>query len=290
VLRAPATPRRRLLKLGVPALAALAVTGSAVAATLPEQPKEPVQAISMAAPAPRVESTPVPVRVQPISRAAERVRLVEKPPEVTGHLFAVSAVNIRLHPTDDSRRTGSLAWAEKVPVSGETRGAWVEVVVDEESRWVHGDFLTETKPKPEPEPAPEAEISQPSSSAPAPTGLSSAVCATGSDVESGLASTAVAVHRAVCAAFPGISSYGGLRAGDDGDHGSGQALDIMISGDAGWEVAEYVRANAGELGVSYIIYSQRIWSADQAGAGWRWMEDRGSTTANHYDHVHVSVY
>jgi hypothetical protein len=100
----------------------------------------------------------------------------------------------------------------------------------------------------------------------------------------------VAVHRAVCAAFPDIASYGGLRAGDDGDHGSGQALDIMISGDAGWEVAEYVRANAGELGVSYIIYSQRIWSADQAGAGWRWMEDRGSTTANHYDHVHVSVY
>jgi hypothetical protein len=24
--------------------------------------------------------------------------------------------------------------------------------------------------------------------------------------------------------------------------------------------------------------------------GWRWMEDRGSTTANHYDHVHVTVY
>ncbi|MDQ1640746.1 MAG: hypothetical protein QOJ90_97, partial [Actinomycetota bacterium] len=24
--------------------------------------------------------------------------------------------------------------------------------------------------------------------------------------------------------------------------------------------------------------------------GWRPMADRGSTTANHYDHVHVSVY
>jgi len=24
--------------------------------------------------------------------------------------------------------------------------------------------------------------------------------------------------------------------------------------------------------------------------GWRLMPDRGSTTANHYDHVHVSVY
>jgi hypothetical protein len=27
----------------------------------------------------------------------------------------------------------------------------------------------------------------------------------------------------------------------------------------------------------------------RASEGWRYMEDRGSTTANHYDHVHVST-
>ena len=27
-----------------------------------------------------------------------------------------------------------------------------------------------------------------------------------------------------------------------------------------------------------------------SGEGWRGMSDRGSTTANHYDHVHVTVY
>jgi hypothetical protein len=64
----------------------------------------------------------------------------------------------------------------------------------------------------------------------------------------------------------------------------------MISGDAGWEVAEFVRANAGDLGVSEVIYAQKIWTVERSSEGWRYMEDRGSTTANHYDHVHVSVY
>ena len=55
-------------------------------------------------------------------------------------------------------------------------------------------------------------------------------------------------------------------------------------------IAEFVRANASSLGVSYIIYSQKIWSVDRAGEGWRYMSSRGSATADHYDHVHVSVY
>ena len=64
----------------------------------------------------------------------------------------------------------------------------------------------------------------------------------------------------------------------------------MISGEAGWAVANWVRAHAGELGVSEVLYSQRIWSRLRAGEGWRPFSDRGSSTANHYDHVHVSVY
>ena len=44
-----------------------------------------------------------------------------------------------------------------------------------------------------------------------------------------------------------------------------------------------------ELGVIYVIYSQHIWSVERGGEGWRGMSDRGSTTPNHYDHVHVSV-
>ncbi|MFC7586838.1 hypothetical protein ACFQYP_26215 [Nonomuraea antimicrobica] len=46
--------------------------------------------------------------------------------------------------------------------------------------------------------------------------------------------------------------------------------------------------NAKRLGIMYVIYRQRIWHV-RTGA-WRTMSDRGGTTANHYDHPHVSVY
>ena len=98
----------------------------------------------------------------------------------------------------------------------------------------------------------------------------------------------VKVHEAVCAAFPDITTYGTFRG--DGEHSQGLAVDIMVSGARGYEVRDFVRAHYAELGVNYIIYSQQIWSVDRGGEGWRAMSDRGSTTANHYDHVHVTTY
>ena len=38
----------------------------------------------------------------------------------------------------------------------------------------------------------------------------------------------------------------------------------------------------------YIIWQQRYYDI-RTGGGWRMMSDRGGATANHYDHVHVSV-
>lgn len=290
VLRAVVPPVRSLRRVAVAVALTTAVVGGGVAAALPDQaPARSVSAISMAVP--EVRTSAVPVRVAPISRSEERVRLEPKPPEVTGHLFATAAVNIRALPSNDSRRVGTLAWAEKVPVSGDRRGEWTEVVVDKQSRWVHSGYLAEKKPRPAPEPKPQAESEPAPAAAPAPvaTGLSTAPCPAGSSVESGLVANAVAVHRAVCAAFPQVSSYGGVR-DDSGEHGTGQALDVMISGATGWEIAEFVRANAGDLGVSEVLYAQQIWTVERSSEGWRYMEDRGSSTANHYDHVHVTVY
>ena len=42
--------------------------------------------------------------------------------------------------------------------------------------------------------------------------------------------------------------------------------------------------------MSEVLYSQKIWTVQRSSEGWRSFSDRGSTTANHYDHVHVSVY
>ena len=73
-----------------------------------------------------------------------------------------------------------------------------------------------------------------------------------------------------------------------------RALDILVSdvygrvpsddnalGDA---VAELVLAHQESGGIMYVIWRQRY----NDGSGWDPMEDRGSITQNHYDHVHVS--
>jgi hypothetical protein len=200
--------------------------------------------------------------------------------------------------------------AEKLPVTGRSRGEWDEVIHAGRAFWVAGDYLARNKPEPE---QPEQSADQPEQSEPkeqsveqaseqepvtepetepesavAPGGVSTAPCASASSIESGITSAAVTVYRTVCARFPTIGSYGGWRG--DGEHSSGRAIDVMVSGDLGWQVAEFLRANSSSLGLYDIIYSQRIWTQDRSSEGWRYISDRGSTTANHYDHVHVQVY
>lgn len=74
------------------------------------------------------------------------------------------------------------------------------------------------------------------------------------------------------------------------DHPKGLALDFMVGTDRtkGDQIAAFVQQNADALNVTYIIWKQHIWNITRASEGWRAMPDRGSVTANHYDHVHVS--
>ncbi len=85
----------------------------------------------------------------------------------------------------------------------------------------------------------------------------------------------------------GVTNIGGLRPGDPRDHGKGLALDVMvpISSALGDSIANWAIANSGDLNIKYVIWKQHIW---MPGRAWKKMEDRGSTTANHYDHVHLS--
>jgi hypothetical protein len=94
----------------------------------------------------------------------------------------------------------------------------------------------------------------------------------------------------------GIVTVGGYResARDPNGHPSGLALDFMTNDIAdgratGDRLAQYLIDNADRLGVDYIIWWQQIWSADRADEGWRAMEDRGSDTENHFDHVHLNI-
>ncbi|TYB63160.1 hypothetical protein FXF51_23475 [Nonomuraea sp. PA05] len=115
----------------------------------------------------------------------------------------------------------------------------------------------------------------------------------------GLTPRMINVRAEIMANFPMKYGVGCLRPGDPGEHGKGRACDFMMSsggrmaggsdaanGDA---LAAWLIANGPRLGVMYIIWKQRYYDI-RSGGGWDPMSDRGGVTANHYDHVHVSVF
>ncbi|KAF2178441.1 hypothetical protein K469DRAFT_642760 [Zopfia rhizophila CBS 207.26] len=114
---------------------------------------------------------------------------------------------------------------------------------------------------------------------------------------------AVEGAKKIVVAFPGkILEVGCYRDGPcpndkDEDHWCGMATDFMVSAygvrtEAGRPIAEWIVANRGKLNLKYVIWGQRIWNpsrdAVKPWAQWRVMDDGGSVTQNHWDHVHVS--
>lgn len=206
-------------------------------------------------------------RKQAAAASAARAQTVAAVKQADTKLWTTAALNLWTDTGPKSGRVGVIAEGEQVLVTGRREADRAEVVIDRQARWVTASYLSTEEPV---------------------AGIGGA-CTNGTSVASGVSGNIVAVHNAVCAAFPSITVYGTLRGGG-GDHPQGRAIDIMVSGSTGWDVANFVRDNASELGVSYVIYSQNIWSVQRGGEGWRGMSSRGSTTADHYDHVHVSTY
>ncbi|MFD4183916.1 peptidoglycan DD-metalloendopeptidase family protein, partial [Rhodococcus sp. NPDC058514] len=92
-----------------------------------------------------------------------------------------------------------------------------------------------------------------------------------------------------------LATLGGWRADGGGfaDHPSGQAVDVMIpdynSGTGvttGDEVLDYVMAYAEFFHVDYAIWRQTYYPV---GGTPSQMDERGGDTANHFDHVHITV-
>lgn len=111
---------------------------------------------------------------------------------------------------------------------------------------------------------------------------------------SGLRPSAQAIVSLVRSKYPQIQTIYGVRKDPLPDHPSGRAVDLMIPSwrtntALGWEVARYLQANASRFNIQYIIYQQRIWNVSRSGEGWRYMADRGNSTANHLDHVHITT-
>ena len=126
----------------------------------------------------------------------------------------------------------------------------------------------------------------------------------------------VALRELVKGVFGGADAdYGTLRACSDnlGGHEQGSALDWMVDARdekervAGLAFLQWLlaadadgteHANARRLGVMYVIWNDRIWSAERADEGWRpylhWNCVSGgaaacSPTLRHLDHIHLSL-
>jgi hypothetical protein len=255
----------------IPTIGMLSVAGAAGAAVLhdgaPAKARD-ISQVAAAAPAKDVFAAAASKNQAPVavSRSAERpplpnVAAVEA--KIEGLRYATTDIEIHADAKSSSPVLASVAYGDSVDVTGETDGKWAQIMHNDVPRWVEASKISAEEP------------------------LGTAPCASGSGVEKGLQPDTVKVHRAVCAKFPSIVSYGGIAG--RGEHATGHSLDIMISSDLGNEVAAYLQANRAELGIEYLIWRQRIWRPATSGA-WRGMSDRGGATANHMDHVHVTVY
>jgi hypothetical protein len=202
----------------------------------------------------------------PVSRSAERPpipNVAEVEEKIEGLRYAVTPLEIHADAKSSSAVLATAASGDEVDVTGKNNGKWAEIIHKGVPRWVLATGLATEMP------------------------LGTSPCASGSSVENGLLPDTIKVHRAVCARFPDISSYGGIAG--RGEHATGHALDIMVSSDEGNEIAAFLQENRAELGIEYLIWRQRIWRPSTSGS-WRGMIDRGGATANHMDHVHVTTY
>ena len=237
-------------------------------------------------------------RIGALSRSAPRVT-VHHQPKITSRKFMTAPLNLWPAPRAKGQPLAVLGKGGKVPLTGVRSHGFAQILHDGQLRWVTSAYLADRMPKLAPRPAaphPAAAgtrvAPRPAAPRPAATGTSagvtSAPCPDGSATESGLTPSAVTLFRSVCNAFPALGTYGGYAA--RGEHSSGKAVDFMVSDPSlGQAVADWARAHAGELNLYDVIWQQHIWTPVRAAEGWRAMPDRGSPTANHYDHVHISV-
>jgi hypothetical protein len=212
---------------------------------------------------------------RPSSSASETITTAPKL-KVTDTKYATTDLNIRTEPADDASVVDEVKAGTKLSVTATVTDGFRYVSYHDKGRWVKNQYLSDKKPA--------------SGASDSSGGISGAPCPSGSSVESGLTPDAIRVHRALCHRYPQISNFLGRRT-SSGYHGQGRAVDCMISDSTvGWDIAHWVRAHAKELGAMEVIYRQHIWTVQRSSEGWRSMSDRGSPTANHMDHVHVSVY
>jgi uncharacterized protein YgiM (DUF1202 family) len=192
-------------------------------------------------------------------------------PRVTGTRYATTTLDIRSTSADRYTAVSEVPRGTALSITGVVVNGRMQIIWNKAARWVTAQYLATSRP--------------------------SVDNGAGAAVERRLTPNAIKVHRAARVRFPQITTYYGVRPDSIPDHPSGRALDLMIPGYTsakgralGGDVAAWARANARDLGIQYVIWNQRIWNVQRDKEGWRPMADRGGDSANHKNHVHITVY
>ena len=195
-------------------------------------------------------------------------------PAVTGTRYATADLTIRTTSGDDFVDLGDIPSGTKLSITGVKENSRTQIIWDGAVRWVTTKYLSKSKPD--------------GSSDGGTGGLSGST--------KGLKPNALKVLAAVRENWPQIKTFGGVHPDPLPDHPSGRALDLMLPNyksaagkKLGHDMSRWLEARHTELGINYIIYDQHIWNEQRDKEGWRPMAGRGSDSANHKNHVHVTV-
>lgn len=204
----------------------------------------------------------------------------------TSTAYTTDGVNLRTGPSIGYRVIRVLDTNTEVQLTGVTQDGFSQVNFDGQLRWISTTYLASAPVAAAPAAGPAQGPAAPAN--PAPVSLNTG----GSVGLDNLRDTTKNIVNAVRATYPWIRTIYGVRQDPLPDHPSGRAIDIMMPAGAndqalGDDIAGWLQANANTLNIEYIIWRQRIWINGQS--GWTWMADRGGVTANHYDHIHITV-
>ena len=261
------------------AAAATLAAGGVLFATVGTGPA--AASIPAAAPSPAMVTTPAIVTAPAIGIAAVSAPSAIQLAAVKAPVRRVTKANLNLRtgPGRSYRVIKVIRKGKVVRLLGRSANGYVKVKASSRRGWVAKRYL--------------ARIGS-SSKASAPIRLSRKSYPS---AERRLTAQTIRVHRALRAAFPRINTVYGYRPGSAGEHRLGRALDVMLPGNyrsasaraLGKRIATWARNRAGSLKIMYVIWDQRIWNSQRSGDGWRGMSNRGSASANHKNHVHISV-
>ena len=205
--------------------------------------------------------------------------------------WATADLNI-WYASTGSRYNHEIPKGSEIAITGKVANGRAEIVHKGALRWVTSRYTTSTAPS---KPAPNSWSGSGKLPATPITGGPRGK-ALNKGYSSGMHRTNPYIQRISAdawARFPQIKTHYGWRRDVTPDHPAGRAVDLMIpnykkNNQLGWQVARYYQKYARELNIKYIIWDQKIWSVARSREGWRPMSNRGSDTANHYDHVHIS--